>query len=296
MKPEPVLQPTRPPPAKPLVSIVVPTYNRGRFLERCVRSILGQTYQKLECIVVDGASKDNSLDILRRLAAADHRLRFISEPDEGEVFAVNRGFDMAKGEIIGQQASDDFYVPDAVEAAVGFLLQHPEHIGVAGDGVYVDETGQELGRGVVTYRGEMSRRTIKRILRVRWKANAVCHGSFFGWRERVLRIGKLDPAFSVIPDWEFYLRLLAAGETIGCLPKIQYKFTIHSDMGAAKYFDKVEAQRAVLHRKYGMNWYDELFRHTVGRAISYLANPYRTPLTAGLKRELKEALARRPGH
>ena len=155
-----------------------------------------------------------------RLAAADSRLRFISEPDEGEVCAVNKGLDMAKGEIFGQQASDDFYVPDAVEAAVGFLLRHPEYIGVGGDGRYVDEAGNDLGRGVITYRGPMCRETIKRILRVRWKANAVCHGSFFGWRERVLRIGKLDPAFSVVPDWEFYLRILDAGERIGCLPKI----------------------------------------------------------------------------
>jgi hypothetical protein len=141
----------------------------------------------------------------------------------------------------------------------------------------------------------MSRKTIKRILRVRWKANAVCHGSFFGWRERVLRVGKLDPAFSVIPDWEFYLRLLDAGETIGCLPRIQYRFTIHSDMGAHKYFDKVEAQRAQLHQRYGMKWYDELFRSTVGRAISYFANPYRSPLAVGVKREIAEAVARRFG-
>ncbi|HVM49302.1 MAG TPA: glycosyltransferase family 2 protein [Candidatus Acidoferrum sp.] len=278
---------------KPLVSIIVPTYNRARFLERCVRSVLGQTYRALECIVVDGASQDGSVEILRRLAAEDSRLRFISEPDQGEVYAVNKGLDLAKGEIFGQQASDDYYVPDAVEAAVAFLLQHPEYAGVGGDGRYVDEHGNDLGRGVITYRGEMSRRTIKRILRVRWKANAVCHGSFFGWRERVLRVGKLDPAFSVIPDWEFYLRLLDAGETIGHLEKIQYCFTIHGEMGAQKYCEQVEEQRARLHRRYGMKWHDELFRATFGRAMSYLANPYRSPFPAGLRREVGDALARR---
>jgi glycosyltransferase involved in cell wall biosynthesis len=277
---------------KPLVSIIVPTFNRGRFLERCLRSILDQAYKEIECIVVDGGSKDDSLDILRRLAAEDRRLRFISEPDEGEVHAVNKGLVMAQGEIVGQQASDDFYLPGAVEAAVDFLLEHPQYVGVAGDALYADEHGKGLGRGVITYRGEMSRRRIKRILRVRWKANAVCHGSFFGWRDRVLRVGKLDPAFSVIPDWDFYLRLLAAGERIGCLPRIQYKYTVHPDMGAHKYFDKVEAQRALLHKRYGMKWYDELFRSTVGRAISYLANPYRSPFLAGIKREIGETIAR----
>lgn len=277
---------------RPLVSVVVPTFNRERYLERCVRSILDQSYTNLECIVVDGASKDKSVEILNRLAAADPRLKFISEPDQGEVYALNKGIAMAKGEIIGQQASDDFYVRDAVEAAVDYLLKHTQFIGVAGDALYVDEKGKDSGRGVITYRGRMSVETIKHILRVRYKSCLVCHGSFFGWRERLLRIGKFDPAFSVAADWEFYLRVLNAGERIGCLRKIQYNFTIHSDMGALKYVEKVEAQRAVLHKNYGMKWHDELFRSTVGRAMSYFANPYRSPFFSGLYRELKMLLAR----
>ena len=280
---------------KPLVSIIVPTFNRGRFLERCIRSILGQTYKEIECIVVDGASKDNSLTILHRLAAEDPRLGFVSEPDDGEVCAVNKGLDMANGDIFGQQASDDVYVPDAVEKAVEFLLAHPEYIGVGGDGSYVDGQGAELGRGVITYRGLMAKDKIRRILMLRYKSCLVCHGSFFGWRSRLLVHGKLDPAFSVTPDWEFYLRLLAAGERIGCLPRIQYKHTIHPDAGASKYWAKVEAERLQFHRRHGMKWHHELLRCTVGRLASYFANPYRTPLIPGLKREVAETIARRFG-
>src|SRR5664279_6101913 len=81
---------------QPLVSIIVPTLNRARFLERCVQSILGQTYPKIECLVMDGGSKDGSVDILQRLAGADPRLRFISEPDKGEVDATNRGMDWSR--------------------------------------------------------------------------------------------------------------------------------------------------------------------------------------------------------
>src|SRR5687768_3217226 len=94
---------------KPLVSVVMATYNRASFLEACLRSILDQSYQNLECIVVDGASKDNSVEILTRMAAADPRLRFMSEPDKGEVFAMNKGIDMARGDILAFQASDDYY-------------------------------------------------------------------------------------------------------------------------------------------------------------------------------------------
>ena len=278
---------------QPLVSIVVPTLNRARFLERCVQSILGQTYPRIECLVMDGASQDGSVDILQRLAGEDPRLKFISEPDQGEVFATNKGMSLVTGEIMGVQASDDIYVPDAVEKAVEFLLAHPECIGVGGDGSYVDGQGAELGRGVITYRGIMAKDKIRRILMLRYKSCLVCHGSFFGWRSRLLVHGKLDPAFSVTLDWEFYLRLLAAGERIGCLPRIQYKHTIHPDAGASKYWAKVEAQRRQFHRRHGMKWHHELLRCTVGRLASYFANPYRTPLIPGLKREVAEAVARR---
>ena len=293
---------TTPPPGlstttgkQPLVSIIVPTLNRARFLERCVQSILGQTYPRIECLVMDGGSKDGSVDILRRLGGTDPRLRFISEPDKGEAHATNRGMDLVTGDLMGVQASDDFYVPDAVEKAVEFLLAHPECVGVGGDGMYVDDQGAELGRGVITYRGVMAKETIRHILMLRYKSCFVCHGSFFGWRSRLLAHGKLDPAFSVTPDWDYYLRLLAAGERIGCLPRIQYKYTVHADMGVAKYWAKAETQRRQFHRRYGMKWHHELFRASVGRLVSYIANPHRTPLIPGLKREIAEAVARRFG-
>ena len=262
-------------------------------MERCIRSVLGQSYRHLECLVIDGASSDNTLDILERLSHEDSRLRFLSEADEGEVYAVNKGFEMARGAIIGQQASDDYYTPNAVRNSVEFLLKNPDYVGVAGDALYVDEKGNELGRGVVTYRGRMAADTIRKVIINRYKACPVCHGSFFGWRERLLKHGKLDAAFSVTPDWEYYLRLLQEGERIGHVPKVHYKYTIHSDMGALKYSEKVERQREELFQRHGMTSFDRLRRATAGRAISYFANPYRTPLLRGIQREFLEWLEQR---
>jgi glycosyltransferase involved in cell wall biosynthesis len=271
----------------PLVSVIIATYNRGPFLERCVRSVLNQTYCNIECLVIDGASTDNSVEVLQRLAAEDNRVRFISEPDKGEVYAVNKGLDLARGEIIAFQASDDYYLPDAFDGSVRFLLDNPEYIGVAADARYIDEHGRDLGRGVITYRGRMSRDTVKQLIVRRYKMCPVCHGSFFGWRERLLKHGKLDPAYSVTPDWEFYLRLLKEGEQIGHLPRVHYKYTAHSDMGAVKYWAKVEAQREQLYRIHGITRWDRFVRATVGRFLSYVSNPYRSPFIEGLIHELK---------
>lgn len=276
----------------PLVSIIVPTFNRSEFIERCVHSILNQTYRNIECLVMDGASTDDSVAKLKRISSHDPRLRFISEPDNGEVDAVNKGLDLVSGDIVGFQNSDDYYVPDAVETSVRFLQTHPDCIGVSGDARYVDAHGKDLRRGVITYRGEMIKRNIRRILILRYKSTFICHGAFFGWRKQLLAHGKFDPAFGVMPDLEFYSRLLQEGERIGCLPRVQFHFAIHPGMGALKHVRKVEEQRAVLHARYGMRWYHELLWTTIGKGASYMMNPYRTSLWEGIRWELRMLAAR----
>lgn len=282
------MQIEQPRPREPLVSIIVATYNRGSFLERCLRSILDQTYRRLECIVVDGASKDQSLDVLKRLSATDPRLRFISEPDEGEVYAVNKGLDLVRGDIVGFQASDDYYELDAVQTSVDFLLAHSEYAGVAGDARFVDPAGKPLGRGMITYRGELSGPLVRRILILRFLMCPVIHGTFFGWRERLVRHKKLDPAFSVVPDVEYYTRLMSEGERIGCLPRFQVNYTVHEDMGAVKHYQRVRQQLAQIYARFGFRWYHHLLRLTVGRLASYFGNPHRSPFVSGLMREITE--------
>jgi glycosyltransferase involved in cell wall biosynthesis len=272
----------------PLVSIIVPTFNRGPYLERCLRSILDQTYRRLECLVIDGGSKDDSVALLERLAAADSRLRFISEPDQGEVDATNKGLDLARGDIIGIQASDDYYVADAVEQSVLFLLAHPEYIGVGADELFVDPSGKSLGRGAITYRGRLSPERIKRILVLRYLVCPVIHGTFFGWRQRLARHGHLNPDCSVCSDVDFYLRVLAGGDSIGCLPRVHTFYTLHADMGAVKYYHRVREQLDRLYARHGLRWYHHWVRLTVGRALTYLGNPMRSPFLPGLARELGE--------
>ena len=82
----------------PLVSIVTPSYNQGRYIEATIESVLGQDYPHLEYLVMDGGSTDHTLAIFKRY---EGRLRWISEPDRGQADAINKGFRMARGEILG---------------------------------------------------------------------------------------------------------------------------------------------------------------------------------------------------
>lgn len=279
--------------SQPLVTIIIATLNRCAFLERSLGHLLTQDYPRFECLVMDGCSTDGTVEMLKRLSAREPRLRFVSEPDKGEVDAVNKGLKIARGQIIGFHASDEYYTPGAIAAAVCFLLAHPECAGVSGDARFIDETGRDINRGMITYRGRMHRQTIKRLMILRFNTSPLIHGSFFGWADRILKTGPLNPEFSVIPDYDFYLRILASGESIGCLPRVQIFYTLHSDMGAEKYWKKVQDQLAALRQRYGWTWRDELLLRTVGRTASYLANPYRSPLATGLVREIRQWRARR---
>ena len=129
----------------PLVSIIVPSFNQGRFIRRTLESILSQDYRPIEIIVIDGASTDETVSILEAFSSAPE-LQWISEPDKGVVDAVNKGFTRARGVIGAIQSSDDFYLPGAIRAGVDALLAEPSLGFVFGDTAKVDAQGRELER------------------------------------------------------------------------------------------------------------------------------------------------------
>src|SRR5438045_443911 len=95
------------------VSIITPSYNQGQFIEETILSVLNQTYQNVEYIVIDGGSTDNTLDVVNKYK--DKIDVIISEKDNGQSDAINKGFKIAKGELIGWLNSDDALYPYCVE-------------------------------------------------------------------------------------------------------------------------------------------------------------------------------------
>ncbi len=127
-------------PGLPLVSIVTPSYNQARFLEATLRSVLEQDYPAIEYLVVDGASSDGSVEIIRRYA--DRLAWWVSEKDSGQSEAINKGFRRAHGEFVGWLNSDDIYLPGAVSVAVNIFQSHPQAGLIYGDALAINSDGK----------------------------------------------------------------------------------------------------------------------------------------------------------
>jgi len=125
----------------PLVTVVTPSLNQGEFIEETIRSVISQSYPALDYVIVDGGSTDATLDILTRY---EGRLRWISEKDEGQSDAVNKGFRMARGEILGWLNADDLYCPGAIGEAAQRFVEDSDVMMVYGAGDDIDDEGRVL--------------------------------------------------------------------------------------------------------------------------------------------------------
>jgi glycosyltransferase involved in cell wall biosynthesis len=128
----------------PKISIVISSYNRCHFLAGALDSLASQNYPDLEVIVVDGASTDGTIELLRR--RADVITRWISEPDEGATMAVNKGFQMATGQVYGWLDCDERYRPGALQIVGEEFRKDPKLDIVFGHRIVIDKEGREIGR------------------------------------------------------------------------------------------------------------------------------------------------------
>ena len=108
----------------PKISIVMPSYNQVQFIERSILSILNQDYSNTELIIIDGGSEDGTIEIIKKYE--DKITLWISEKDQGQSDALNKGFKHCTGEIYGWLNSDDIYLPNAFKNAVSVLKKNEE--------------------------------------------------------------------------------------------------------------------------------------------------------------------------
>ena len=201
------------PPILPFVSIVTPSFNQAEFLERTIQSVLRQDYPRIEYIVIDGGSKDGSTDIIKKYQ--DKISYWVSEQDEGQTDAINKGFAKAKGDILAWINSDDTYNPKAVGEAVKYLIENPDVAMVYADCNFIDEHDNVIGKF-------NAKQTNYKLLR-RGYVHIPQQTMFF----RKGYWTPLDPSFYFAMDYDLWTRIAKQAE-IKYLPgKVWANFRIH---------------------------------------------------------------------
>lgn len=178
-----------------LVSIITPSYNQADYLEQTLCSVLGQDYPRIEYIVIDGASTDGSVEIIRKYS--DRLVFWASEKDSGQAEAINKGLARASGEIVAWINSDDFYFPGTVRAAVEAFEAHPEAGLVYGDTVAVNENGEAI------HYPKYAQWDLEDLLTF----NIIGQPAVFMRRDVLLKAGFLDPSFHFLLDHHLWIRM-----------------------------------------------------------------------------------------
>jgi glycosyltransferase involved in cell wall biosynthesis len=226
----------------PFISVVTPSFNQASFIGEALDSVRGQNYSNYEHLVIDGMSTDGTMDMLRDLSVSgmNTKVKWISECDAGQSEALNKGFRLAKGDIIGWLNSDDRYRSGCFERVAQAFEENPDVDIFYGDYTMMDKTGKllkirreiEFNRFILLYH---------RVLYIPTTA------TFF--RRKIFEEGNwLEEELHYAMDFEFFVRLAAKGYHFRHLKTILADFRLQPDSKSSRAPDiqRMEQRRAVL--------------------------------------------------
>lgn len=202
----------------PKVSVIVPSYQQGRFLRYTLDSVLSQDFRDLECLVIDGGSTDETIDVLR--SYNDDRLHWVSEKDSGQSDAINKGLGMASGEFLTYLNSDDLLLPGAISAVIGAFEPNSQADIIYGDMRFIDADG--------TTRQHFEGRPFD-LEEALSGHNPISQPGTF-WRRRVTqRIGLMADDMHFCMDLDYWIRAYFDGFQLVYVPGERSAFRVHDE-------------------------------------------------------------------
>lgn len=202
-----------------IISVIIPAYNAEKTIQETINSVLNQTFQDFEIIVINDGSTDSTLNIVSGIN--DPRIKIFSYPNSGAAVSRNRGFDVANGEYIALLDADDLWTSDKLEAQYNALKSHPQASVVYSWTDYINESGQFLQSGRhLAFQGNVYPELLVK--------NFLENGSNpLIRRQTVIKIGGFDESLLGGQDWDFYIRLAQNYEFV-VVPKVQILYRVSS--------------------------------------------------------------------
>ena len=190
----------------PSITVITPSYNQAQFISQTIDSVLSQQYLNLQYLIIDGASTDQTADVVAPYLG---QLTYLSDPDRGQTDAINKGLRKATGDIVCWLNSDDYFLPDTLQTVGTFFAENSTKVWLTGDSEIVNEAGQPIQGAVRQYKRLLRATSPTAFLGI---TNAICQSSTF-WRRSVHdQLGYLreDLRYTMDYDWWFRLTQLQA--------------------------------------------------------------------------------------
>ena len=182
----------------PAVSIILPVYNYGHYIGTAINSILNQSFEKWELLVINDGSTDNSQEVIQGFK--DLRVKLYNRSHRGLVSSSNFGMKKSRGKYVIRMDADDVMLPERLETQVNYMEKNPK-VAVLGSNV-VKVNDDNVITGFIKYPGENEK--IRKILRRR---NTLCHSSTLIRKEVIQKIDYYDEEFKYTHDYELWLRI-----------------------------------------------------------------------------------------
>ncbi len=226
----------------PLISIVTPTYNRADYIEDTIQSVVNQSYSNIEYIVMDGGSTDNTTEILDKYKNSDERIRYASEKDEGMYDAINKGFSVAKGDILAYINSDDLYTPEVFRTVIDYFNRHSEIDVVYGDTLVI-EKNKGMHINIYMPYPEIWLRA----------GGIIAQPTVFMRRQCWDKVGRLRNDVKYLGDCEYWLRLMQNGFHLGKINEVLAIEVNHGETLRNTMQKEIAGEKRFLQEKY---WVD----------------------------------------
>lgn len=176
------------------VTIITPSFNQGKYIEKTINSVLSQNILDLEYIVMDGGSTDETIDILHKYS---DKIIWKSEKDRGQTDAVNKGIRKSTGDIIGWLNSDDIYYPNAINKVLDVFSKNPQINVVYGNAYHIDKEDKVIEE---YYTEDFDYERLKEVC-------FICQPSLFFRKQVIEKYGYLDDSLQFCMDYDYWLRV-----------------------------------------------------------------------------------------